>query len=199
MTGRDEEKLQEALARLGSEEASAHRMDLAESDEIRGLFGGIKLEQGRLDVVVIAAGTTDHAFVSRANVEHWRDVLQVNLVGPALVCQAAMALMRKARTGQIVLVGSTAGRTPRLGYPAYSAAKAGIDALAGAVRLEAKRIGVKVSVIQPDRVATDVHPEDTDRSCMVQVTDVAETVAFLLRLSAAVVVPEVVLLESCED
>ncbi len=34
---------------------------------------------------------------------------------------------------------------------------------------------------------------------MVQVTDVAETVAFLLRLSAAVVVPEVVLLESCED
>jgi NAD(P)-dependent dehydrogenase (short-subunit alcohol dehydrogenase family) len=193
ITGRSEERLDQATRGLreSGQEARAVRCDLADDGSIEALFDEIRRSFGRLDVLVNAAGVGEPRFLLKADSRHLEDTLRVNLVGPALVARHALLLMRKSGGGTIVNIASLGGREGRRGFAAYCASKGALIALSDSLREEASRFGVRVSTICPDKVDTRMHGEDAERAGMIRPSDVAEVVAFLLRLSPAAVVREV--------
>jgi len=87
--------------------------------------------------------------------EHLRGQLEINVIGPVAVTQAMLPLLRIGR-GRIVNVGSLNGRlvVPFLGP--YCASKFALEAIADALRLELRRWGIAVSVVEPGSVKTPI-------------------------------------------
>jgi 3-oxoacyl-[acyl-carrier protein] reductase len=122
-------------------------------------------EFGALDVVVHAAGIDDPVAkqriadalvqgetpdVTAALDDHtWRRMLSVNLDGTFHVLRAAVRAMLPRGSGAVVAIGSSAAFDAPIGYPHYSAAKAGVHALAQSVAKEVIGRGIRVNVVAP--------------------------------------------------
>ena len=193
ITGRSPDRLDRAVGRLREEGAQVRgvQLDLREERQITGLFEELRALTAPLGVTVNAAGIAEARPILRATAAHYQEILAVNLIGAALVARESLALMRKAGTGTIINVASTGGHEGQKGFAAYCASKAGLRAFSDSLREEGARIGVRVATISPDKVDTRMHGDDPARARMVRPEDVAEAVAFLLRLSPLTEVREI--------
>jgi NAD(P)-dependent dehydrogenase (short-subunit alcohol dehydrogenase family) len=109
---------------------------------------------GGLDALVLAAGIARHAPVGGLSESDFDATLAVNLVAPVLLAQAALA--RLSEGGGIVFVGSNLATRPVTGTLAYAAAKAGLDAASRALALELAPRGVRVNLVAPGAVDTEM-------------------------------------------
>jgi NAD(P)-dependent dehydrogenase (short-subunit alcohol dehydrogenase family) len=111
-------------------------------------------ETGRLDVVVHAAGITRDARLWKITNEDWRIVLATNLDSAFYLLKSAVPLMRRTGSGSIVLVSSINGHRGKVGLAAYSASKAGLDALARTAARELGGFGIRVNAVAPGWIDT---------------------------------------------
>jgi NAD(P)-dependent dehydrogenase (short-subunit alcohol dehydrogenase family) len=109
---------------------------------------------GRLDAVVCVPGVEINAAVDELKEEAWDAVLDTNLRGTFLVCQAAVPALRRSGGGAIVTIGSVIGRASLPTATAYSAAKAGVEALTRTMALDYAREGIRVNCVLPGPVDT---------------------------------------------
>jgi NAD(P)-dependent dehydrogenase (short-subunit alcohol dehydrogenase family) len=108
-----------------------------EPDQVSALIDEIVARHGRLDVLVNNAGGSPPVPAADASPRFSAGVLQLNLLAPLLVSQAANAVMqRRAGGGAIVMVSSVSGRRPSPGTAAYGAAKAGLENLTATLAVE---------------------------------------------------------------
>ena len=112
---------------------------------------------GRLDILVNNAAARNYSAVAAATPEEWRDVLDVNLVGAAAFCRAALPALRKSRRGAIVNVSSCYALKGRKGMAIYDATKAGLIALTRTVAHEEAAHGIRVNAVCPGSTFTDFH------------------------------------------
>jgi NAD(P)-dependent dehydrogenase (short-subunit alcohol dehydrogenase family) len=107
--------------------------------------------------VVNNAGMGVTGAVEEVPAEHAKEVLDVNLVTPAVVAACALPAMRERGSGRIVMVSSIAGRVAVLPFQAwYHASKFGLEALSDVLRVEVAPFGVQVVVVQPGFFATSI-------------------------------------------
>jgi NADP-dependent 3-hydroxy acid dehydrogenase YdfG len=92
--------------------------------------------------------------VSEADIEDWRLMLDVNVLGVVRVTKALLPRLVESGQGHIVVMSSTAGRIVYEGGGGYTAAKHGTTAVAETLRLELSGLPVRVSEIAPGMVAT---------------------------------------------
>jgi NAD(P)-dependent dehydrogenase (short-subunit alcohol dehydrogenase family) len=115
------------------------------------------------EIVINAAGAFALAPVAETSLESFDRMLAVNLRGPFLLIRACLPRMLARRSGQIVSIGSVAGRQ---GFPsngAYAASKFGLRGLHAVLDAELKGTGVRATLVEP--AATDTPLWDTvDRS-----------------------------------
>jgi NAD(P)-dependent dehydrogenase (short-subunit alcohol dehydrogenase family) len=143
----------EALAaELGG---SYHQADLAEDAAAQGLVPEVLAEHGRLDVLVNNAGISwpvPHAELDGLTASDWRQLLDVNLIAPWLLCTAALPALRDSG-GCIVNVTSHAGVRPKGSSVAYAASKAALNHV---TKLLAAALGpdVRVNAVAPGLVDT---------------------------------------------
>src|SRR5262245_24961752 len=193
IAGRSEERLaaaKEALAAIGGR-IETFVCDVTVESEVDALAERAAQALARIDVLVNAAGISDPGFIARASTQHWETMMRTNVIGTILVCKAVLSVMRRQRSGHIINIGSLGAQQPRAGLAAYCASKAALAAMAGALRKESERAGVRVSTVAPGPVDTRMHgAANPDAAKMIRPADVAEAVAFLLRLSPTAVVPE---------
>ncbi len=155
-------------ARHDNDDPDFVRADVRDADDVRRLVDTIAERHGRLDVVVNNAGGSPSALVADASPNLLRKVVELNLVAPLLVAQAANAVMqRQDGGGAIVMVGSVSGVRPSPGTAAYGAAKAGLHNLAATLAVEwAPK--VRVNAMAVGMVATESaewrYDEETARS-----------------------------------
>lgn len=135
------------------------------------------------------------AFMS---LDDWDDTINLNLRGTLLICQAVLPGMLKRRKGSIVIIGSEIAAYGMKGMGAYAASKAGVVGLARSMAAEAGSRGVRVNVVSPGLIDTELVaniPEDR-RQALIELTalgrvgsgeDVAAAVRFLLSDEAAYV------------
>lgn len=107
---------------------------------------------GRVDVLCNIAGLNMDALCRKMSEEVFDDVVNVNLKGPWLCCQAVIPAMSEQKSGTIVNTSSV-GAHGNIGQTNYSAAKAGVIAMSKSLALELSRYGVTVNVVAPG--ATD--------------------------------------------
>jgi len=111
--------------------------DVRDPERVERLLGAVVERHGRLDVVVNNAGGAPFAMAADASAGFHRKVVELNLLAPLLVSQAANAVMQEqVGGGRIVMVGSVSGRRPSPGTAAYGAAKAGLDGLTASLAVE---------------------------------------------------------------
>ena len=115
--------------------ASFVQCDVRDADQVSALVAGIVARFGRLDVVVNNAGGAPFALADKASPRFHSKVVELNLLAPLLVSQAAYEVMRTSG-GSIVNVSSVSGRRPSPGTAAYGAAKAGLDSLTSSLAVE---------------------------------------------------------------
>ena len=160
-------------------------------DQLRGLIGGPP------DIVVNNAGAFLIAPAQDTSVDAFADMLAVNLVAPFAVVRAILPLM-KEKGGHIVTIGSIADRTTFSGNAAYAASKHGVRALHEVLREELRGSGVRVSLVSPAAVNTELwdpfdpdrQPGFTPRANMLTADAVADAVHYVVTAPATLNVDE---------
>ena len=143
---------------LGDGAARSHwvQADVADEAAIVPALEGILKEADGLDVVVNNAGITRDGLVFRMSREDWDSVLTVNLTSTFLVCRTVARDMIRRRKGAIINVSSVVGLTGNAGQTNYSASKAGIVGFSKSLAREVSSRGVRVNVIAPGYIDTDM-------------------------------------------
>jgi NAD(P)-dependent dehydrogenase (short-subunit alcohol dehydrogenase family) len=140
--------------------------------------------------------------VGAADAATWMAILTVNLVAPALLCREVIPHMRRSGHGSIVNISSRAAERGTPNVAAYTASKAGLNALARSVTVDHGRDGIRCNVVQPGYVLNAVRdagssPERTARlramhlTRMTTATDVALAALFLASRESEVITGEV--------
>ena len=143
-----------ALPSVDGRAARFARADVRDPDQAGALIDAGVAEFGRLDVVVNNAGGGPLVDAATGSPRLQAKIIQLNLIAPLYVAQAANRVMQgQAGGGSILMIGSVAGVRPAAGAAAYGAAKAGLQHLATSLAMEwAPR--VRVNTVVPGMVAT---------------------------------------------
>jgi len=139
--------------------------DVRDSEQVHDMVAEVVRRHGRLDVVVNNAGGTPYAEAATASERFHAAIVDLNLLAPLLVSQAANAVMQtQPDGGAVVMVGSVSGRRPSPGTAAYGAAKAGLANLTESLAVEwAPKVrvnGLAVGMVRTEQ--TERHYGDTD-------------------------------------
>jgi NADP-dependent 3-hydroxy acid dehydrogenase YdfG len=130
--------------------------DVGEEDQARGFVERAHRELGRLDVLVNNAGVMLLGPIDGAPTEEWRQMVHVNIFGVLYCTHAALPLMREKGRGHVVNVSSVAGRFARANSAVYNLTKFGVGAFSEALRQETVEAGIRVTVVEPGAVATEL-------------------------------------------
>jgi NADP-dependent 3-hydroxy acid dehydrogenase YdfG len=150
------------------------------------------------DLIVNNAGAFLIAPADETTVEAFRDMLEVNLVGPFSLVRRFLSVLRARGAGHVVTIGSIADRAVFPGNAAYAASKHGLRALHEVLRAELRGTGVRATLVSPGPVDTELwdpidpdhQPGFTPRSSMLDADAVAEAVLYAVTAPAAVNVDE---------
>lgn len=150
-----------ALTRLAEElgkAATALPADVTSEAEVAAAFARWTALHGRADFVYVCAGQQLHDVdgpIAQVSLETWDRVIAVNLTGAFLTVKHAIAALRDAPSGSLILCGSPTGITMcGGGNTAYAASKAGMMALARTVAADYAKDGVRANVIVPGTTET---------------------------------------------
>lgn len=174
--------------------ATAIRADVASEGEVDALFAQVRDRLGRLDVLVNNAGIGLYGPLMDFGTADFDRLVAVNLRGTFLCCRQAMRMMVPRRSGYIINISSVVGFKGYVNQAAYTATKHGVMGLTKSLALEAQPHNIRVSVILPGGVDTEMAAKsrpDLDRSVLMKPQDVAQAVMFLLSLSDRAAVDEI--------
>ncbi|MFZ0408613.1 MAG: 3-oxoacyl-[acyl-carrier-protein] reductase [Cyanobium sp.] len=136
--------------------AWSYQANVAEEEQVDGLFKAVLEREGRLDVLVNNAGITRDGLMLRMKTSDWQSVIDLNLTGVFLCSRAASKVMLKARRGRIVNITSVVALMGNAGQANYSAAKAGLLGLTRSNAAEFASRGVTVNAVAPGFIASDM-------------------------------------------
>jgi len=156
--------------------------DVTELRSVETLAAQVERECGRVDVLVNNAGVGGFGGpLHQMPPESWEQVLNTNLRGVFYCIRAFAPMMIRARGGHIINISSLAGKNPLPNGAAYAASKWGLNGLSYSVAEELRGHNIRVSVICPGSVNTELSPHaGKDPSRMLQPDDVAHAVAMLV-------------------
>jgi NADP-dependent 3-hydroxy acid dehydrogenase YdfG len=178
LAARSQEKLDGLAEQLGGpEHALAMRCDVTSWDDQQQLVVTALERFGRLDAFFANAGFGAKRGFLEESVEHWRAMIDTNVLGAALSIRACLPHFREHNTGHVILTSSVAGRRALPGS-LYSATKHAVTAMGEALRQEVAETNIKVTVIEPGAVDT---PFFDDRPTNhLEADDIARAVMFAL-------------------
>lgn len=147
------------LAQIAAEEGlpiEVLAMDVNSDASVSEAFEAIAESQRPIDVLVNNAGIESRGSIEELSLSVFRDVMETNYFGVIRCVQAVLPQMRSRRSGCIVNVSSVAGRISSSPLGPYTASKFALEALSEALAQEAKMFNVRVAVVQPGIIDTDM-------------------------------------------
>lgn len=150
-------QMAKSLTGLGSGSAIGFHLDVTCAADVEGIVKEVVAEHGKIDYFFNNAGVAVSGEVRDMNLAHWKKVIDVNLVGVINGCHAIYPVMVAQRSGHIINIASLAGLIPFVTNAPYSASKHAVVGLSNTLRLEGDALGVRVSVVCPGFVKTDIY------------------------------------------
>ncbi|MFQ5795452.1 MAG: SDR family NAD(P)-dependent oxidoreductase [Candidatus Bipolaricaulia bacterium] len=134
--------------------------DVSQPDTVKYLIEAVISEFGRLDIVVNNAGTSITHRIDEVDFtewqQAWREILAVNLIGPANVTYYTAQHMMKNGGGRIVNISSRGAFRGEPDKPAYGASKAGLNAMSQSLAQKLAKYNIFIGVVAPGFVETDL-------------------------------------------
>lgn len=170
ITGRDQKKLDEAAAELGSN-ALPIRADLDDPAAVDEVMKVIADKFGKLDIVFANAGVSGATPVGSTTAEKFEAIMRTNVTAVFLTVQAAVPLMGEG--GSIVLNGSVMRQLGAPGSSAYSASKAAISGMARVLASELVTRGIRVNTVIPGGTRTSIWTRGDREGATLDATETA--------------------------
>jgi NAD(P)-dependent dehydrogenase (short-subunit alcohol dehydrogenase family) len=148
--------LEAELRALGGEAAFV-RADVRYEDEVRTLVDQTVEKFGRLDIAVNNAGTEGNMSpIALQSAESYAATFDTNVLGVLLCLKHELRVMSAQKSGSIINLSSTFGRIGAAGASLYVASKHAVEGLTKSAALEASPFGVRVNVVAPGPIETDM-------------------------------------------
>lgn len=145
----------EEVHQRGGRVLASRALDIADYAAVRAFADDILREHGSPDVLMNIAGISTWGTLEHLAIEHWRQLVDINLMGPVHVLQSFVpAMIAAGRGGHIVNVSSVAGLFPLPWHAAYSATKFGLRGISEVLRMDLAHHGIGVSLVCPGAVDT---------------------------------------------
>ena len=150
LTGRNEEALAELAKNLT---ARTFAVDLTEENAAAGLVGRVVEKAGRIDNLIINAGTLADGLVAGLTDDDLARVFELNVMAAFRMLQAALKPMILNRSGNIVVISSTAAQRPNVGQAAYASSKAALETFVRTTARETATRGIRINAVAPGLLA----------------------------------------------
>lgn len=161
LLARRAERLAELAAELAGVPVAA---DVSDAQSVERAVTTAATELGGLDGVCNSAGVLSYGDISQTPVDEWRHMFDVNVFGLLAVTRAAIPHLKAAGRSDVVNISSMAGRRLlRSSAAMYGASKAAVNVVSEGLRLELASSGVRVTVIAPGMVDTDLFNTGDER------------------------------------
>ncbi|MCF8241428.1 MAG: SDR family oxidoreductase [Melioribacteraceae bacterium] len=172
-----------------------YEADITDHNQTEKIFNEIILKNSRIDVLVNNAGIWMDGSLENS-LEDFRKVIETNLTAQFSVLQKVVPLMKKQKSGYIFNIASRSGIYGYAGSGTYSSSKFGMVGLSESLYRELAEYNIKVTAVCPSFVNTDMAQEvgatiPTDE--MIQPKDISNSIRYLLDLSTAASIKEIVI------
>ncbi len=186
--GRDRTHLADALREVREDGGVAEGMsiDVGEPEGVPRFFEGAEAFLGAPDFVILTAGVGSKGELADMTHEECREVVAINLVSYLTGSLEAIRRMR-GRGGHLVMTGSLSAEVFDTRASVYVATKSGLRGFAASLRKEANPLGIKVSLLEPGTISSDMVDESDEEQArmiaemrMLRAEDVAEAILFII-------------------
>ncbi|MFC3798882.1 3-ketoacyl-ACP reductase [Cohnella sp. GCM10012308] len=162
--------------------------DVSSLAQVEQAVGKITGDIGEADILINNAGIGTFEKLVEMDPEHWKKIIDVNLLGTFYVTRTVLPQLIAKNGGDIINISSTNGLNGAPGSSAYSASKFGVIGLTESLAQEVRRNNIRVTALTPSTIATDLAksssliPEGKDEQYM-HPEDIAEFIVAQLKLS----------------
>lgn len=157
--------------------------DVSDESSVNAAMSRAVSEHGRIYGLVHLIGGFEPGRIAESSVQTWNRMLELNVTAAFLTAKAAAPNLEDG--GRIVVISSSASLKPVAGIGAYIVSKAALNALVDVLAIELKDRRITVNAILPSALDTPAMRDQMDRSKLVPLERVAETILYLLSDSAA--------------
>lgn len=140
--------------------AISHSADITDEDAVKKLFEFVLSEFGSIDAVVANAGIGGGGSIDQVELVDFQKLVSVNLVGTFLTLREAARWL--SNCGRLIFVSSQLAERPRAGTGAYSATKAGVDAMLVSMSHELGARGITVNSVRPGATEPGMFSESSE-------------------------------------
>jgi len=190
--GRHEQELQDTLREIEAlgNTAKIHGFtaDVADKEGVEKIFNEVDTKFERLDILVNNAAL-GYGTIQEGGYEDVAYLISTNLMGYLACASKAVERMKQNKAGHIVNIGSMSADVREEGSSVYVATKSGIQGFCAALRKEVNEDGIKVTLIEPGAVVTDMQELEKDEEeknieelTMMMPEDIAISVYYCLTL-----------------
>ena len=138
--------------------------DITDQDSVSKMIHKTQSTWGQVDILINNAGVMLLGPIDGANIEDWRRMFNLNVLGLMYGTHAVLPIMKAQGSGHIINISSLAGRTIMAGLGVYSATKWAVNVFSEALRQEVHKNNIRVTIIEPGLVKTELpqHITHTD-------------------------------------
>jgi NADP-dependent 3-hydroxy acid dehydrogenase YdfG len=136
--------------------------DVSDEAQVVDMVEQTQTKFGKVDILVNNAGVMLLGMIDGANTEDWRRMVNLNVLGLMYATHKVLPLMKAQSSGHIVNISSVAGRVANAGSGVYNASKWAVGAFSEALRKEVYQHNIRVTIIEPGLVATELPQHVTD-------------------------------------
>lgn len=174
IAARREERLQDLKQKIEDTgtRAMVVQCDVTDEEQSHELIRKANEEFGHVDILVNNAGVMLLSKVEKSLSNEWRQMFDVNVLGLLYVTDAAIKVMKEQGSGHIVNISSVAGRRSNPMTGVYSGTKYAVNAVSEALRGELVEDGIRVTIVEPGAVATELPDHISDDEAQDQVSGI---------------------------
>jgi NADP-dependent 3-hydroxy acid dehydrogenase YdfG len=212
VAARREDRLEDLVGRIQGNGGRVLSVaaDVIEEQQAHDLIKQATDELGRVDILVNNAGVMQLSKIEKGLSDEWRRMFDVNVMGLLYVTDAAIEAMKEQGSGHIVNISSVAGRKSGPLRGAYSGTKFAVNAISEALRVELIENNVRVTIIEPGAVETELTNHITDEEAkegvsglynldILQPEDIANAIVYAVTQPERVSVNELLIRPSQQD
>jgi NADP-dependent 3-hydroxy acid dehydrogenase YdfG len=188
--GRNEDDFEKAFDEIKSKypECELYGIpgDVTDKEHTNKIFEMVDEDLGGIDILVNNAALASDG-ITKNSAEEWKYILETNILGYLAFTEKAVERMTKMKSGHIVNIGSMSAETREETGTVYVATKSAIRGFTAALRKEINPLGIKVSLIEPGAVTSDMQPapkeeqrEKIKKMEMLEAEDIALSILFCL-------------------
>jgi len=168
VAARREDRLEDLVGRIegSGDKVVSVACDVTDEEQAHALIERAEQELGSVDILINNAGVMLLSRIDKGLSDQWRQMFDVNVLGLLYATDAAVQVMKRQGSGHLVNISSVAGRKVRETGGVYSGTKWAVNAISEALRMELLGEGIRVTIVEPGAVQTELTEHITDEDAL---------------------------------